>query len=346
MSIFKTAYDTTYGSSIITKKIEEAINEACIRGLGYSDNLNLISSLKIKPLFISGRSGLDDHIPLFAHPMLVRTLSGSNKGDEYIVTDIRPFVSKSNNTSNDEIVIRNTTEFNFTKIRAIMNLAWLTDNVMYLKNNLGFAATVYGSLISENITKRYALDPKEQLMIFITCHLYYQTLFYDKKVFDESDYQMFAVHTIKATKAPAALVLEVFDKLTQGFNDMHSLVEGIKLVIDNVRLKDLNAGVLITTLGNSWYGLNSKEIIATAIEHPPTWTAICYVSIIERTYKNSTVARVADRFGKNGAGADFIKSITQLASSYNKEERSHVTHIKTESISTPDEVLAMFNRFE
>lgn len=341
MSRFNTAYDTTVGASIITKVVEETVNEAYIRGYGYSENLNLITSLEIIPSFVTGLSGYEDKIPFFAHPMLISLKSGVKKGQQFLSTDVRPFVNKNSTMAGNSMIIRNATEFNFTKMRAIMNLAWLTNQDAFIKNNLGFAAVLFAAWVSEGISKRFALDPRDQLMLSIVTHFYYQSLFYDKAVFDEHDKQLFAVHTIKATKAPSALVFEVFDKLVN-LSNIHDYCENVKLVLENVRLKDLNAGLLISAVSNSWFGLNSKEIIAVSLEHPPTWVAICYVSLIERTFKNTTIARIAERYSKNGAGAEFLKSITQLAVS--NAGKPGTTALANESLGYTDKLT--FNEFE
>lgn len=335
MSRFNTAYDTTVGASIITKDVEETINEAYIRGYGYSENLNLITSLEIIPSFITGLTGYEDKVPFFAHPMIISLKAGVKKGQQFLATDVRPFVNKGSLHGGSGMVIRNATEFNFTKMRAIMNLAWLTNQDAFIKNNLGFAGTLFAAWLSEGISKRFALDPRDQLMLSIVSHFYYQSLFYDKAVFDDQDKQLFAIHTIKATKAPSAMVFEVFDKLSS-MSNIHDYCENVKLVLENVRLKDLNPGLLISSVSNSWFGLNSKEIIAVSLEHPPTWVSICYVALLERTFKNTTIARMAERYAKNGAGAEFLKSITQLAVS--NAGKPGTTALANESLGHVDKI--------
>ena len=196
-----------------------------------------------------------------------------------------------------------------------MTLAWVTGGVDQIRNNLMFAGSVYASWLSDAISKRFALDPSDQLQLFIISYFYYQSLFKDTSTFDEETKQMFAVHTIKASKAPSKMVFEIFDKIGT-LSTMEDYCTNVKNILDNVRLKDLNAGLLITTLGNSWYGINSKEILAIALEHPPTWVAIVYTALVERTFKNSTIARIAERFGKNGNASDFLKAYVSLTQRY------------------------------
>ena len=71
----------------------------------------------------------------------------------------------------------------------------------------------------------------------------------------------------------------------------------------------------------SWFGSNAKEILAVALEHPPTWYAIVFSSLEERTYKNSMIARVAERFGKGGAWVDFKNAYSELIKRHVQQEQ-------------------------
>lgn len=306
MSFFRTGYDTTLGVAIPTSPIERCIKEAIVRdGVDYN-TLDVITSEQLLPLFVTGLSGSESNIPLFAHPLVVK----NHNHHDYLCTDIRLFIKNQL-----PITAKNTTEFNFVKSRAILNLAWLTGSPSGMKNTLGFAATVFSAWISEVISKRFALDPRDQLVLAIISHFYFQSLHYPESTFDEETKQIFAVHTMKATKCPSQLVFEVFDKITQ-LRNIDDYCTNVKAILENVRLKDFNVGMLITCIGVSWFGTNAKEILAVALEHPPTWYAIVFTSLNERTYKDSMVARVAERYGKNNAWDSYSKSYGELVKGY------------------------------
>jgi hypothetical protein len=121
----------------------------------------------------------------------------------------------------------------------------------------------------------------------------------------------FSVHTIKATRAPVDLVIDTFGKI----GDIKSITDfcnKVPQILENIRLNDFNLGVLLTIIANSWYGLNSREILAVALEHPPTWCSLVYGSLTERTFKNSMIARVAERYGKNGNADNFLKAYSSI----------------------------------
>lgn len=298
MSIFATAYDTTVGSSINMSKTTAAIKQAFVHDMLYLSNLDLISSLKYVPVFVGGAGVSEANIPLFAHPVVIDHASHS-----YIVSDVRPVV-KVDPDSDFGFSVKNKIDFEFIKYRLIMNLIWLNDGCLSIKNDLNLAGVIFGAWMSDSISRRFALDPRDQLLLFIISHYYYQSMFYDTRDINEDMKQSFAVHTIKATRAPSELVLSIFDKIGE-INDINDYCTNVKAILENIRLKDLNAGLVITLLGNSWFGLNSKEVLAVAIEHPPTWVTLIYTVLKEKTYRNSQLARVAERYTKKSLANDY-----------------------------------------
>lgn len=310
MSIFKDSYQTTVGSILVTKQIEHAIKEAIIKDNINNVNLDIDNKQEYKPIFITGAYSSENDIPLFTHPITINF-----KNVNYVCTDVRLYVTKNAPIDQINNNVKNRTEFNFAKSRGILNLVWLNNGVNSIKNSLSFAGTVFSAWLSETISKTYALDFKDQTILAIITSLYYQSLFIDSVELDDDTKQRLAVHTIKATKAPAQMVFEVFDKI-KSFSSIEDYCSSVKEILENVRMKDFNLAMLLTIIRNSWYGTNSKEIISVALEHPPTWCAIVYTALNERTFKNSMIYRIAERFGKRGASDEFVDSYITLVKDY------------------------------
>lgn len=307
MTIYKDCYETTVGSVLDTKRIVTAIKESMIKdSLGHV-SLNVRNEGGFKPVFVTGSTSSESDIPLFTHPITILNFQHNH----FICSDLRLFVRKDTPLDMIEEFVKNRTEMNFVKSRTIVSLHWAAGGALKLRNNLQFAGVVYAAWLSESISKTYSLDFKDQTLISILSSMFYQSLFTEHSSFDEETRQKMAVHTIKATNAPSQLVFEVFDKV-QKLSGIEDYCQAVSLVSENVRLRDFNLAMLLTIVKNSWYGLNAKEIISVALEHPPTWTAIVYTALSERTYKTSLIYRVAERFGKRGAADEFMKNYIQL----------------------------------
>lgn len=307
MTIFKDCYETTFGASVDTKRIVTSLKESMIKdGLGQV-SLNVRNDGEFKPVFVTGSSPSENEIPLFAHPISVLNFQHAS----YVCADLRLFVRKDTPLDKVEDSVKNRTEYNFVKSRAILSLMWQDGQYSKLRTNLAFAGTVYAAWLSESIAKTYGLNFKDQTVLAILSSMFYQSLFSEESTFDEDAKQRMAVHTIKATNAPSELVFQVFDKVSD-LSTIESFCSAVSAVTEDVRLRNFNLPVLLTIVKNSWYGTNAKEIISVGLEHPPTWVSVVYTALSERTYKTSMIFRLAERFGKRGAADEFIKNYHML----------------------------------
>lgn len=321
--IYPDSYQTTIGSAFVTKAIETSIKQAIIKDSLDRVTLNVNHDGAFKPIFITGYYPSEAEIPLFTHPISITNFNHQN----YLCTDLRLFVRKDMELKDIERGIKNITEYNFIKSRAILNLLWLNGEVSYIKNSLSFAAIVYSQWLADVISKAFALDFKDQTTIAILAHAYYLSLFDNEHQFDSLYKEKLAVHTIKATKAPAEFVLTTLDKV-ESLSNINDLCKEIIKIVENVRLQNFNVPVLLTLIKNSWYGTNVKEILAVSLEHPPTWIAIVYACLSERTYKNSMIYRIAERIGKRGNADEFLKNYTQLIEgSLNRAQEDFEIHM-------------------
>lgn len=299
--IYADSYQTTVGSAFVTKPIETAIKQAIIKDGIAGMSLNVNREGNFKPIFITGVHPSETEIPLFTHPITILNFNHNN----YLCTDLRLFVRKDVDLSAIESGIKNLTEYNFVKSRSVLNLLWLNGEASYIKNSLSFAGMVYSAWLSDVISNAFALDFKDRTVIAVLASFYYQTLFDNERQFDDQYKEKLAVHTIKATKAPADFVFQVLDRV-ESLTSINDLCQAITNIVENVRLKNLNLPVLLTLIKNSWYGTNVKEILSVSLEHPPTWIAIVFACLSERTYKNSMIYRIAERLGKRGVADEFL----------------------------------------
>jgi hypothetical protein len=314
MSIYTDSYQTVIGSAFVTKNIVTAIKKLLIAGV--TESLDVETTGKFKPIFITGSHSDEDEIPVFTHPITIINF----KDDNYLCTDLRPFLRKPESGKYDvESRIRNRTEYNFAKSRAILNLIWLNRDVSTLKINLSFAGIVFSSWLSDIVSKTYALDFKDQTLLAIITSFYYQSMFSNETEFDEDAKRRMAVHTINATKAPAELVFQVFDKI-ETMETIEDYCATVVRILENVRLEHFNHAALLTISRNSWFGTNARDFIAICLEHPPTWMAIVYTAISERTFKNSMIYRIAEKAGKRGGAEEFIRNYVALVREHTKVE--------------------------
>lgn len=309
MTIRTTGFDTNIGQKMILDKVLRAIKESIARDDITNEHLGFVGQHS-RCIFITGRASSESNIPMFFHPIVYEDKA---KGQIYVITDIRPYIKLPEYSENDEnFVVRNQSEFDFHKRRAVLQLDWLKGESSLLKPSLPVAGVVYANWIAEAISKAFALDPKEKAEIQAVAHFFYQSLFYPDNSFDEDAKQKFSVHTIKVTGPNTSnLVFEVFDKIDK-MDTLEDMVETIKKVVDNVRLQDFSVAALYNITGNAWFNVAARETLAMALEHPPTWISIVASSITDRTFRNSLIARIAEKAARSSDVSDFILSIKSV----------------------------------
>lgn len=316
MPIFKDSYQTTLGSIVATDKVERALKEALISTSLVNQSLGINPIADYQPIFLLGLNTMEGEVNLFTHPITVSTGTPT----KYIISDLRMVTGGSLknedayelSTNKDiESKIRNKTEYRFLRSRAILDAVWQAEGPNRIKNDLPFAGTVFATWLSEVIGKSFALGLGDQHRLTILASIYYQSLFIEGDTFSPEDKERLAVHTIKAANSNSSAVQSVLD-MVEGMKDITDFCKYVSIVIESVRLKNFNLTTLLTVVANSWYGVNAKDIIGVSLEHPPTWNAIVYTALNERSYRNSLVARIAERLGKRGNADSYNKSFYEI----------------------------------
>ena len=312
MSISNTVCDTILGSTIDTKVIKAKLIESFVKNEVHKENCGVDNSLKVKPVYITDYHDSEKEIPLFTHSIVVNF-----KGTDYLCTDLRLYINTKEYkvAKNLKDSIKNKTEYNFIRSKSIVELAWLNDDLSYLKDNLKFAAHIFAVNISEAVSRAYGLDANDKLKLNILGILYYRSMFIEKDELSHDNKETALIHTIKTLGVSERIFHDTVDKL----NDLHGIndfIEGIKVGLENVRLTNFNLVVLLTLIRNSWYGSNSKDYISASLEHVPTWLAIVYTALNEKTYKSSMVYKICEKTKKAGNVETFVKSYEDLIARY------------------------------
>jgi hypothetical protein len=318
MSIKLSAYDTQACAGFKTADIVTEVSRAYILNeLGNKHHSSFREDLKFNYSLVEGGYSSNDPIRFFIHPILFNTGNKDKSGVniKQLCVDVRNF-GKVDNVSK-EFIIRNKPEYDFHVNRLILNQLWITQAPEILRDISKIPMLTMASLVSETLGRRFSLDPLEQLTVMVYTCYYYYSCFTDETSFDELEYEKVVGNIIRATKAPSEAVydaLDMFDR--QVINGLDYLLEGIKQRTQNQALKNLNVGLLYSVVCNTWFGTNSKEIIAVGLEHIPTWIMVVYASLNETTFKKSVLSKISDRYER--VSDNFSHNLKNLLDNRNK----------------------------
>ena len=319
MPFFATAYDTTAArGTSIARLLVGPIQQALIReNFAIVNNQQLGIEMAIPqdgcvPTLITTQTDGEMALPLFAHPLYV-DLSQVRKSpvENYMVSDARTFMAARPTDRDGRLVVKNKTEFDFTKNRTILSSLWYKHQTASFQHLSPALVAIYAAWISETITRRFGLDARDQQRIAVLAAYHYQSLFYTYSKFDENDIVKIATVVSRATYADIEGVLEILEAHPT-MNGLDDLCSHIKTATVNPRLDDLSPGLLVAMIAISWFGTNAREISSVALEHVPTFVMLVYSAFNDRTYKLAAISKITERFKGRKGEDQLVASLKSL----------------------------------
>lgn len=318
MSFYPTAYATTAGRGLDNVKLVGALRNALLRS-NFALVNNPIPGIDMPipadgcvPTIVTTLTVEENDIPMFSHPIYI-DLSDIRKSsvENYMVSDARPFMSAKPLDREGRLVAKNKTEFDFTKNRTLLSSHWYKENFEDFKSLGNCLTAIYSSWISEAISRIYGLDTKDQQLIAVAAAYLFQSLFTKQHKFDEHDRVRFASIISRTTYMEMSEVISILENYpTMG--SLEDFCVMVKQITENPRVEDLTPALVLSTIASSWYGTNGREIAAVSTEHVPTFVMMIYASFTERSYRNSNLAKIAERFRGRKGEEQFIRSLKSL----------------------------------
>lgn len=325
MTVCLTGYDTLAGRGLVIKPVIDLAKKAIIQS-NFADNNSTLNAVDLGSAtnpavaLLTTITPEESTIPPLVFPLLVDIGQDANrKSGSYVVVDVRPYLYSDKLTAGNSLNIKNKDDYEFFVINALLTASWIKENKRNTFRFLGTAPmSVYCTLISNVLERRFALDPGEQLKIAIIGGAFYTRLFTSATAIVEEEKIIVSKAIISAIKAPADMVYETLD-LIENLSNIDDLINEIKRILQNPRLDALNLGTFVTIINAMWYGPYGKELIIAALEHPPTWITILYKAYTDRGMKKSGVTQTAERFKGSRGGDDFIRNMKNLVANAKTE---------------------------
>lgn len=308
MTIFNTAYDTTAcsGMNLVTEKIRNALNVMAAKGYGNYTGVDGVEQIE--------REMGDAVIPSFSHPVSYH-IRGQQQ--DSLAADFRPFIRKD--AKSFDYKITDKTQYVFMQLRLHLNRIWMNPHGIETIRDLSpVSMAMYAAWISENIRSRLGLEPHEQVKLAMYAAYFYATLFLPRDEPIPEARMVRVIATIaKATNASPdqvetfinALPQQLESKGVQSLDNITEWCKALEEVVGSVRLRDFSPGTLVSYIKGTWFGVAAYEVLAVALEHPPTWLAVITMAYVSDAYKKTGITSLAERFERRGGGRQFVDSV-------------------------------------
>lgn len=252
--------------------------------------------------------GENDNIAPFTHPVLVY-----NNDKPCVVIDIRRLVRrKSSDITNYEI--SNKIDYDLLVLRARLQAVAIFDSAEQLKNFDYLPTTIFARWVNNSISFKLGLAPHDQNITTIIAMGYYLNLFDDGNNLSD-----IALMVAKNTYIDPHMVTDTLEINDFKLDTLTGLVDQLKNKISNIRIEKLNLPLFLSSLTYGWRGNSAKEVMAIALEHPPTWIACLATAMKDKGFKDSPIAKISKFYTRNNKDKEFLMRLDNMLAISEKE---------------------------
>lgn len=297
--MYLSAYDTPMGSKVLINDIKEAIVKSLIMG-----NMEV----KIDGDYYYGNTGVllvsnnNKEIKPFDHPLEI--IKGN---DKYLAIDVRRC---TRNITPATLAISNASEFNLLYSRAKLQKIFAENPRQLLSRGGVFPMLTYARWISESLGKVIGLSADDQFKICIIAGIFFMSLFNEEPMTQE-EMQKAGILVSRATKIPIGFTSDVIHEI-ETLNTTNDFVETIKAIIRSPRMNDFTIGSFYAFMSNGWLGSVYKPIIASGIDHIPTWFTLVFLSLSDKGATRTAISKMIQANAKGNNPQSFILAISSL----------------------------------
>lgn len=306
--IIKQPYEFRSLKWVDTKDTANAINRYIVSDYSYNQANQLLAlrdfegDSTLKPVLLYGLTTVEKDVPIFNHPLV-------NEKNHWIALDLRQCLTVEQSTG--ELRVRNEGEYQLLVQRFIMSGMWAVgkQSAIYA---FRFPHLVFGEFVSTSLANKFGLHMGDQIRLKVLAQMYYASLFVEQLTDDDLD-------KLRIRLAGEVLSDDIFDDVFKErdlMSDLDSFGQACYNVTGNVRLKNLDYNVLVTVFANTWFGLNAKEMVLLALNHPPTWCALVYTCLTQNSFKNAGLTKIVEKRNKKDAGKDYLNELVYHTKTY------------------------------
>ena len=221
----------------------------------------------------------------FNHPLLI---------GKSIFIDPRPFTSPDRQIET-KVNINNNPELRFMLIRASIEYASAKDGGYTLKLLAPTLIRTMARWIANSISSKKNLNIITDTRVFIIAAEYYLHIIEGRDGKEDDDVESIALKLSRMIKVNTSDIIDVI-RVTTHSKTVKDLLYNIREFSNSTQLDDLTMNSLYYYIQGVWYGYNTKEILAMAIECPSIFATIIHFGSTHSAYKKTQLSRL---IGKN-----------------------------------------------
>lgn len=242
-----------------------------------------------------------EDIPLFTQYVDIGTVN-----EPKLLIDGRQYFKLEPRSGTYRLVANN--DWTFQCIRLALNSRLLKGDESMFSRLGDVPAKVFSRWVTGPLISKFGLPIESQMAMFvIAAYYYYAMCIPELQEADPAKREEFAPVVSRVTGIPPDTVINTIIEVGN-LSNAEDLAFALSTKSFQERTGTLQYKDLFVLLANSWFGINARENVGVALEHLPTYIAMLYMSIADRSYRKTVITQRADTVARPHE----LKSFTDL----------------------------------
>ena len=239
-------------------------------------------------------------------PMFTQYIDIGTPGEPKLLIDGRQYFKYEPRQGTYRLTATN--DWSFQCIRMALNTRLLKGDEAMFSRFGDVPAKVFSRRVSGPLVTKFGLTIESQMALWVICAYYYYAMCMPElQDANPESRQQFAPVVSRITGVPPDFVINTILEVGP-LRDAEDLAEEMSTKSHQERTGQLKFRDLYILLSNSWFGTNSRENVGIALEHLPTYIAMLYTAIGNRSFNKTAITQRADTVARPHE----LKSFTDL----------------------------------
>lgn len=212
-----------------------------------------------------------------------------------LVVDSRQYMKYDPRSNAYSLVAQN--DWQFQCIRLALNNRLLSGDEGFFNRLTDLPAKVFHRWVSGVLITRYNLSIESQMALYVITAYYYYAMSIPELRQPGADREQFASIISRITSVPPDFVLDTIADVGP-LENASDLIKEMSTNSRQQRTGVLKFGDLFALISTSWFGVNSRENVGVALEHLPTFIAMLYMAIADRSYRKTVITQRAESLAR------------------------------------------------
>ncbi|MNF25392.1 hypothetical protein D3C87_1129390 [compost metagenome] len=203
-----------------------------------------------------------------------------------LVLDGRPYMRYDRRTGTYRLTAEN--DYMFQCIRGALTLRLMKGDKAAIRRLGDVPLIAFTRWITLALSQKFNLDLAAELKVSIAVAYYFLGMSDDDIATDAEARMQMANIVQRVTKAELRLVMEVADTI-KSLKTFDDLARTVSEDLGTIRMGKLKYPDIWTLVAGSFSGVNYRENVGVALEHLPTFIAMVYCALEDRSYRKSVI---------------------------------------------------------